>query len=542
VTARPSQPEPFVRGVAYPAAGDVPYPRANPTDTARLPADIWTVAAIPVGVRLEVVGDARAIDIAYRTTTGNLGYRGDSAGISFSVWRGGRKVCEEEAVLGDGLIRLSLGSGAPDKPAVIYLPEGMHPIIQSLTAVKGEIAPAPALPRWIAYGDWTTQGWTASGPAQAWTAIAARKVGLDVVNFGYAGAGRGEIVSAEHIAALEAEAVTIAYGATCWTRIPFSVGMVEEGFRAFLEVVRQGHPTAPVIVTSPIVRPDAEDEPNKLGATMSDIRHAIEQVTRDRILSGDTALSLVAGATVIGEEHLADGIHPGDEGHKRIASAIAKALVTAMRSPADDTSGDSLRANELLLAGHNGTVDRAGAPKAANADLEDDQPEADSAFDEGPVDVDASDGPDASDRSDASDASDGLDASDAAQPAGAEPREEGPAIEADPEVERPTKGSRKPNTVAPTGVRSEDDPDDTQRVDEGDDGLDILDTMDITGSGYGDGIEALEEVDEVCEVDEEQVSDRFNDADDTTLRVDQAELEDDDLVESDRDVAASSSH
>jgi hypothetical protein len=96
--------------------------------------------------------------------------------------------------------------------------------------------------------------------------------------------------------------------------------------------------------------------------------------------------------------------------------------------------------------------------------------------------------------------------------------------------------------VAPTDVRSEDDPDDTQRVDEGDDGLDILDTMDITGSGYGDGIEALEEVDEVCEVDGEQVSDRFNDADDTTLRVDQAELEDDDLVESDRDVAASSSH
>jgi hypothetical protein len=207
-----------------------------------------------------------------------------------------------------------------------------------------------------------------------------------------------------------------------------------------------------------------------------------------------------------------------------------------MRSPADDPSGDSLRANELLLARHNGTVDRAGAPKAANADLEDDQPEADSAFDEGPVDVDASDGPDASDRSDASDA---------AEPAGAEPREEGPAIEADPEVERPTKGSRKPNTVAPTDVRSEDDPDDTQRVDEGDDGLDILNTMDITGSGYGDEVEALEEVDEVdevCEVDEEQVSDRFNDADDTTLRVDQAELEVDDLVESDRDVAASSSH
>ena len=121
-------------------AGDVPYPRANPSDTARLPADIWHAATVPVGVRLELVGDAEAIDIAYRTTSGNLGYRGDGAGITFSVWRGGRKVCEEEAVLGDGLVRLALGASAPDKPAIIYLPEGMQPLVQSLTAVKGGIA------------------------------------------------------------------------------------------------------------------------------------------------------------------------------------------------------------------------------------------------------------------------------------------------------------------------------------------------------------------------------------------------------------------
>src|SRR5271165_3702558 len=100
MSARPEQPEPFIRGAAYLASGDVPYPRANPTDTARLPADVWQAASVPVGVRLELVGDAQAIDIAYRTTTSSLGYRGDGAGIAFSVWRSGRMVCEEEAVLG----------------------------------------------------------------------------------------------------------------------------------------------------------------------------------------------------------------------------------------------------------------------------------------------------------------------------------------------------------------------------------------------------------------------------------------------------------
>ena len=72
-------------------------------------------------MRLELVGDAEAIDIAYRTTSGNLGYRGDGAGITFSVWRGGRKVCEEEAVLGDGLIRLTLGY-VPRREAGHHLP------------------------------------------------------------------------------------------------------------------------------------------------------------------------------------------------------------------------------------------------------------------------------------------------------------------------------------------------------------------------------------------------------------------------------------
>jgi lysophospholipase L1-like esterase len=338
--------------------GDTPYPRCNPTDTARLPADVWQAATVPIGVRLELVGDAQAIDVAYRTTSGNLGYRGDGAGITFSVWRGSRKACEEEAVLGDGLIRLSLGSGSADKPAIIYLPEGMHPIIRSLTAVKGEISPAAELPRWIAYGDWTTQGWTASGPSQGWTAIAARKTGLDLVNFGYAGAARGEIVSAEHISTLPAAVITIAYGASCWTRVPASVGMVTEGLRAFLDVVRQGHPTTPIVVISPILRPDAEDAPNRLGATMADIRHTMETVTRERIVAGDATLSLVAGESIISADHLVDGIHPGDEGHKRIASAVAKALGAAMRPTADDPALATLVDEALLIGGRNGLVRR----------------------------------------------------------------------------------------------------------------------------------------------------------------------------------------
>jgi lysophospholipase L1-like esterase len=215
--------------------------------------------------------------------------------------------------------------------------------VQSLTAVNGEIAPAPELPRWIAYGDWTTQGWIASGPSHGWAAIAARKAGLDLVNLGYAGAGRGEVVSAEHIAALPADVITLAFGASCWTRVPHSAAMVTEGFHGFLDIVRQGHPTTPIVVMSPIVRPDAEDVPNKLGASMSDIRHAIESVARERIVRGDATLTLVAGESIINDQHLADGIHPGDEGHKRIAATLVKALGTAMRATGETPGIGALR-------------------------------------------------------------------------------------------------------------------------------------------------------------------------------------------------------
>ncbi len=385
MTPRPEQPEPFLRGAPYPAAGDVPYPRANPTDTARLPSDTWHAAVVPVGVRLELVGDAEAIDIAYRTTSGNLGYRGDGAGITFSVWRAGRKVGEEEAVLGDGLIRVPLGSSAADKPATIYLPEGMQPVIQSLTAVNGEISPAPDLPRWIAYGDSVTQGWIASGPAQGWAAIAARKAGLDLANLGYAAAGRGEIVSAEHIAALPADIISVAYGASCWTRVPHSVGMLAEGFAGFIDVVREGHPSTPIIVVSPVLRPDAEDEANRLGATLADIRHTIETVTRDRIVAGDETLALVAGEAIITAEHLGDGIHPDDEGHKRIAATVGKALTQAMKSAADTPSPETaepavmtVREEKPKRAEKAGRDQKAGREKAAR---DEDQPDVDDEVD-----------------------------------------------------------------------------------------------------------------------------------------------------------------
>src|SRR2546421_1195965 len=144
-------PRPYLRGVAFTGTRGVPYPRAKPDDAARLPLDTWHQAQIPVGVRLEVAGDARQLTIAYRTKTDELGYRGDGAGRTFAVWRRDGPIDEEKAELGEGTVTLRLGSGG-DR-AIVYLPEGMRPEILDVEGVEGSIEPAPPELRWVVYGD-----------------------------------------------------------------------------------------------------------------------------------------------------------------------------------------------------------------------------------------------------------------------------------------------------------------------------------------------------------------------------------------------------
>ena len=314
-------PGPFIRGCAFEGTKRVPYPRADPADT-RIPRDTWATAQLPVGVRLELVGDAEAVEIAYVTATDDLGYRGDGAGRTFALWRDGRLVLEEKADVGEGRVRLQLADG--EKRAIVYLPEGMKPTVVSVDGVGGSIEPAPHQPRWIAYGDSVAEGWVASSPALAWPAVAGRDHGLDVVNMGYAGAARGELASAEQIAGLEADVISITHGTNCWTRTPHSVDMMRAAVSVFLEVVRQGHPETPIIVVSPVVRPDAENTVNRLGATLVDLRAAMEEVAAER------DVVLVRGAGLIGPQRLPDGIHPDDEGHRILAEVIGAEVAAAV--------------------------------------------------------------------------------------------------------------------------------------------------------------------------------------------------------------------
>jgi len=322
---------PFVRGTAWPAVPGVAYPRADPADAARLPADTWAMASVPAGVRLELVGDAAGVRLDVETSGDDLGYRGPAAGTTFAALVGDELLDEVPAAPGRTTVELQFpgrSSLDPAAPVVVHLPEGMRPVVHTVAAVGGTLAPAPAGPRWLCYGDSIAEGWVASGPAWSWPARAARRHRLDLVNLGYAGAARGEIPSAEQIAALPADVISLSHGTNCWSRTPHAAAMVRAGLEAFLDIVRQGHPDTPIVVASPVVRPDAEATPNRLGATLADLRSAIEDVVAARI-GQDARLSLVPGADLLRPDQLPDGIHPGDEGHTALAAALGPVVAAA---------------------------------------------------------------------------------------------------------------------------------------------------------------------------------------------------------------------
>ncbi|MFI8791494.1 SGNH/GDSL hydrolase family protein [Streptomyces sp. NPDC055105] len=228
------------------------------------------------------------------------------------------------ADIGTHLVRLPLPR--PDGKYTVHLPEVLRSLIHDVRPVGGTLEPVARAPRWLVYGDSIVEGWAASRPQLAWPAVAGRALGVEGVNLGYAGAARGELASAQQLASLEADIITVAYGTNCWSRTPHTAGLLYETTLAFLAAVRTGHPRTPLLVVSPVHRPDAEATPNALGANLAQLRDAVERATRDTLRGGDDRLSLLPGVGLLTPAHLVDGVHPGDEGHALLARAVAENL------------------------------------------------------------------------------------------------------------------------------------------------------------------------------------------------------------------------
>ncbi|MFJ3212635.1 SGNH/GDSL hydrolase family protein [Streptomyces flaveolus] len=297
---------------------------------AKLPADTVGAGRVPAGVRLAVTGTARRLRL--RLEPGSpTSVPAPTGGDGLAVWVGGELVGRRSPAT--GTVELDLPARDPGTVVEIYLPEDRTWRIVEVTPLAGDLAAAPRGPRWIAYGDSITQGWSVSAPGLAWPSVVARTLGLDLVNLGFAGSARGELPAAMAVARSQADVVTLAWGTNAWSSIPTDPAHIAETMRLFLTTVRQGLPDVPVVVVSPILRPDAETTPNRFGATLAQLRTAIEEaVLRFAAERGDARLTLLPGLGLVSADQLVDGVHPGDVGHAAFAEGVAAVIDKALKA------------------------------------------------------------------------------------------------------------------------------------------------------------------------------------------------------------------
>jgi hypothetical protein len=205
----------------------------------------------------------------------------------------------------------------------LYLP--LYNGLESLSLgvnpeAKFEAPPAPLRARPIVwYGTSITQGGCAHNPGADYPAIVARALGLDVINLGFSGNGRGEPEVANLLAELDAELFVLDYVSNAGA----------EGLDATVDNViatlRAQHPTTPIALVSRLFYSQVHYVRDQRAAQerIRDIclRHYLKH--RD---AGDANVHFIDGNTLIpfGTQlaYSDAGVHPSNHGYYLMAQAF----------------------------------------------------------------------------------------------------------------------------------------------------------------------------------------------------------------------------
>ncbi len=322
---------PFLRGAPFVdvAEGRLHVTRLDPADSLSYPVGAWQHALSTAGVRL--VFSTTANKITFRAW--DPGLQPEEDGI-VSLWQDDSCIAASNQRNPGGEVRLEFAVPAQcERTFSLYLPfvTRLEPMALGVTdgATLTPADPAPHV--WAAYGDSITQGRTASDPGMTYVAQTARLAGVEPLNLGFRGWARGEPGAAHMLAAMDFDILSILMGVNVRVSSWLDTAAWRETFRNFIELVRLGHPTTPILVMSILSCHGefADATPNARGVTMNALREAEHDVVAQRIAGGDSHIRLIDGTTILGPNDAAlipDGTHPNDTGMNLIATRIAPVL------------------------------------------------------------------------------------------------------------------------------------------------------------------------------------------------------------------------
>lgn len=236
---------------------------------------------------------------------------------------------------------------AGEKEIEIWLPHACQVELIALRA-NASVSGSAAVPRrrWIHHGSSISQCCEAEGPLGTWPAIAARRLDLDLLNLGLAGNCMIDPFAARTVRDEPAELISLELGINIVngdTMRPRVFGPAVDGF---LDTIRDGHPSTPVVVVSPIICPTVEQRPGPTASFWDDgvltfrakgerrpdtltlrmVRTALRAIVGRRL---DPNLHYLDGRALFGEADLADlpdGLHPNAAGYGRMGDRFADQL------------------------------------------------------------------------------------------------------------------------------------------------------------------------------------------------------------------------
>jgi hypothetical protein len=229
------------------------------------------------------------------------------------------------------------------KHVEVWLPHAASIVLRSVRiddAAKVSAPPPVRQRRWVHYGSSISHCLEAERPTGVWPVVAARRAGVALDSLAFAGQCHLDQFVARTIRDLPADLISLKVGINVVNADSMRERTFVPAVHGFLDTIRDGHPTTPILLVTPILCPTVEDRPGPtisgsgvisvidrapelaIGAlTIGRIRVLLADVVAARRSVGDHDIHLLDGRELFGEDDVADlpdGLHPNATGYLRI--------------------------------------------------------------------------------------------------------------------------------------------------------------------------------------------------------------------------------
>ena len=240
------------------------------------------------------------------------------------------------SVVGNARSRIQfslLGAGA--KRVEVWLPHAALVELISLTTNAVVVHPdSDTRSRWVHHGSSISHCLETTSPITTWPAIAARVLGFDGINLGFAGEAMLDPFVAKAIRDIPAALISLKVGVNIVGGQTLSPRGFLSAAHGYLDTIREKQPVTPIILISAIHCPVFENAADDGPLTIEATRDILKKVVATR--ADDPNLHYLDGRRLLGSQEadmLPDDLHPSPEGYrrmgKRFAAHVARAVITA---------------------------------------------------------------------------------------------------------------------------------------------------------------------------------------------------------------------